>query len=518
MKHRRYSALLLILVLILSLFAACGKDDGNSGDDSSPVAVHNKDGLFSLGYDPDYGLNPYSMTDANNHMVSALMYDTIFEVDNNFKVSSRIIEEYETEDGLWWVFTVDTSIPFHDGSKLTAQDVAYSLQKAVSSNMYSARLEGVYGISALSQDTFAVSLVSANMQLPSLMTVPVIKDGSAGDRVPCGTGPYMLNSTNDSLIVFEDYYAAKTLPIETICLKSYSDRSDMVSKFEASTIDIMINEPLSSSPIECKSSFSSYYYNMTNLHFLGFNEDSPFFNFKENRRALNHAIDREHLVSDVFDNCAIITTLPIHPASQYYNQELANTLKYDVKTAKRILKDASVRDYDSDGMLEFMYNSTVTETDLKFIVCNASSQKIYAARQITLDLQNMGLNVTLHELSWNDYMQALKDGDYDIYYGEIKLTPDFNLYALFGSNGKVNYFNRDATNYDSYIFNYLTASDENRSMQADLMCQYIASDTVMVPICFSFGELITSSGVISNIAASQYDTFYNIENWSITLK
>ena len=161
MKHRRYSALLLILVLILSLFAACGKDDGNSGDDSSPVAVHNKDGLFSLGYDPDYGLNPYSMTDSNNHMVSALMYDTIFEVDNNFKVSSRIIEEYETEDGLWWVFTVDTSIPFHDGSKLTAQDVAYSLQKAVSSNMYSARLEGVYGISALSQDTFAVSLVSA---------------------------------------------------------------------------------------------------------------------------------------------------------------------------------------------------------------------------------------------------------------------------------------------------------------------------------------------------------------------
>lgn len=518
MKYKRYSALLLILVLMLSLFAACGKDDDENIDDSAPAAVHNKDGLFSLGYDPGFGLNPYSITDANNLMVSSLMYDTIFEVDNSFHVSSRIIEEYTTDDGLWWVFTVDTGIPFHDGSTLTAQDVAYSLQKAVSSSMYSSRLSSIYGVSALSNNTFAVSLTSANMQLPALLTVPVIKDGSVSDNVPCGTGPYMLSSTTDSLVVFDDYYAADSLPIETIYLKSYSDRSDMVSKFEASTIDMMFNEPLSSSPIECKSSFSSSYYNMTNLHFLGFNEDSLFFSYKENRRAMNYAVDRELLVNDIFDGCATVTMLPLHPASSYYNKELAESLEYDVKTAKSILKDASVRDYDEDGMLELMYNGSATETELNFIVCNANSQKIYAARQIALDLKNMGLNVVLNELSWNDYIQALEDGNYDIYYGEIKLTPDFNLSALLGSNGKANYFNRDATNYDSHIFSYLTASEENRVLQADLMCKYISEDAVMIPICFTFGEIMTSSGVISDIAASQYDAFYNIENWSITLK
>jgi len=147
-----------------------------------------------------------------------------------------------------------------------------------------------------------------------------------------------------------------------------------------------------------------------------------------------------------------------------------------------------------------------------------SSRKIYAARQIALDLQNMGFNVVLNELSWNDYIQALEEGNYDIYYGEIKLTADFNLSALLGTDGGSNYFNRDATNYDSHIFNYLTASEENRAMQADLMCKYISEDAVMIPICFTMGEIMSSSGVVSDITASPYDLFYNIEAWSITLK
>ena len=518
MKYKRYSALLLALLLILSLFTACGGDGGESTDDTFDGSLHNKDGLFSLGYDPDYGLNPYSITDINNLNVSSLMYDNVFEVDSSFRVSSRIIEEYSTEDGLWWVFTVDTTIPFHDGSTLTAYDVAYSLKKAVASAAYKSRLSNIYGISALSGDMFAISLNSANMQLPALLTVPVIKDGSAADNVPCGTGPYMLSTSADSLVAFQNYYATDTLPIKTIYLKSYEDRSDMVSKFGSSTIDMMFNEPLSSSPIECKSAFSSHYYNLSNLHFLGFNEDSPFFTYKENRKAMNYVVDRSMLVTDIFDSCATETMLPIHPASPYYNKELAASLEYNVKTAKTVLKNAGVQDYDNDGMLEFIYNGNVTDTDLTFIVCNANSKKIYAARQIALDLRNMGFNVVLNELSWNDYIQALEDGNYDIYYGEIKLTADFNLSALLCSYGQSNYFNRDATNYDAHIFSYLTASDENRAMQADLMCKYIAEDAVMVPICFGMGEIITSSGMVSDITASQYDVFYNIEAWSITLK
>ena len=41
----------------------------------------------------------------------------------------------------------------------------------------------------------------------------------------------------------------------------------------------------------------------------------------------------------------------------------------------------------------------------------------------------MGITVKLRELSWDDHITALEDGDFDIYYGEVKLTADFDLSA-----------------------------------------------------------------------------------------
>ncbi|MGI6013723.1 MAG: ABC transporter substrate-binding protein [Oscillospiraceae bacterium] len=520
MKYKRPLILLLVLSLMLSLFTACGsKDEENSDDDSSNTSkIYNKDGLFSLGYNPEYGLNPYSVTDTNNLMVSSLMYDTVFELDDTFNVSSRIIEDYSTEDGLWWVFTVDTTIPCHDGSTLTAYDVAYSLQKAMSSTMYSSRLSCIYGVSSIDDKTFAISLNYVNTQLPKLLTVPVIKDGSISDDIPCGTGPYVISSAADALVVFEDYYAANMLPIDTIYLKTFKDRSDMISKFEASDIDLIVNEPLSTSPIECKSSYSSFYYNMSNLHFLGFNASSPFFSYTEHRKVMNYAIDRDFLVSDIFDSCALVTTLPVHPASDYYNKELADSLTYDASKVKSSLKDANIQDYDNDDALEYMSNGSVTEIDLNFIVCNSNSKKVYAARQIAENLNELGITVTLNELSWNDYLAALEEGNYDMYYGEIKLNPDFNLSSLLGVDGSSNYFHNDSSSYSSYISNYLSAAEEDRALQADLMYQYIADNAIIVPICFNFGEIIASAGVISDLSSTQYDAFHNIENWTVTLK
>lgn len=520
MKYKQYPIFLLVLALILSLFTACGSKDGDTSDTSTSETskIYNKDGLFALGYNPDYGLNPYSVTDSNNLLVSSLLYDNIFEVDAKFNATSRIVQDYSTEDGLWWTFTVDTTIPFHDGSTLTAYDVAYSLQQAMASTVYGSRLSCIYGVSAIDDASFAISLNYVNTQLPKLLTVPVIKSGSVSDDIPCGTGPYVVSNAADSLVVFQNYYAASTLPIETIYLKTFQNRSDMLTEFEAAEIDLIINEPLSTSPVDCKSSYSSYYYNMTNLHFLGLNANSPFFYYTDLRKAMNYVVDRDLLVSDEFDSCAIASALPIHPVSDCYNQELADTLAYDVEKAKAAFKVAGVQDYDNDGAMEYMSSNGVTDIDLNFIVCNSNSKKVYAARKIAEELNQLGITVTVNELTWNDYLAALQEGNYDLYYGEIKLTPDFNLSSLLGAEGSANYFYRDASSYSSYISNYLSASEEDRALQADLMCQYIADDAVMIPICFSYGEVMTSAGVVSDIASTQYDVFYNLESWSITLK
>ena len=73
----------------------------------------------------------------------------------------------------------------------------------------------------------------------------------------------------------------------------------------------------------------------------------------------------------------------------------------------------------------------VVEMNVRFIVNNDSTAKVLAARHIAEQLNSMGITTTLYELSWDDYMTALETGDYDMYYGELRLTPDWDLSYLF---------------------------------------------------------------------------------------
>ena len=77
----------------------------------------------------------------------------------------------------------------HDGSTLTAADVAYSIQLARNSERYSGRFSNVYGISPSGTDTVNISTARADLQLPYLLTVPVIKYGLLQQLPPRGQRP-----------------------------------------------------------------------------------------------------------------------------------------------------------------------------------------------------------------------------------------------------------------------------------------------------------------------------------------
>ncbi len=51
--------------------------------------------------------------------------------------------------------------------------------------------------------------------------------------------------------------------------------------------------------------------------------------------------------------------------------------------------------------------------ELDLIVNSESSDKVAAAQQIADGLDALGIKVYLHVLDWDDFIAALKDGDYD---------------------------------------------------------------------------------------------------------
>lgn len=535
LEIKRIAALLLALSMVFTA-AACGKKEEETEKEEEQTYVGDQvvqqssaeDNIFSINYDPNSNINPITAQNATNMQFWSLMYDSVFVVENDFTVTSEIVREYDSSDYEWWVFYINTDITFHDGTPLTAKDIVYSINRARQYEYYMNRIDCIYGISAMGDDCFAISLDAPNSQFPALLNIPIIKQGTLNDPVPIGSGPYMMDESGDKLVKYEGYRHAASLPVDTVYLKSYNDTADKISAYEASRIDIVTNDPTGMFNVGYGSSNETRYFETTNMHYIGFNFEGRYFNNPIARYAVASAVDRVDIVDNYMENCAVPAALPLHPVSPLYNDDLAEEFSFDTEKSAQLFENAGIKDYDADGVLEVMITGIVVEIDINFIVNTDSTVKIEAARQIAETINDMGIKVTLHELGWDDYIEALESGNYDMYYGEVRMTPDWDLRCLFkpytvtrdpdDMDKGMNYANCFDEQYGTLYDAYLAAGNEGRALAYGEVLNYVMGQSAIVPICFERQEVLTHRGVITGISATQFDLYNRFYKWKINLE
>ena len=539
MRRTAKTTLLLLLSLAMLLTGCAGVRSG-SAQIEEPTPVYDQvipgtevkerqpaDRVFSLNYDPNASMNPISAESSANMQFWSLLYDSVFTVNPDWTVTSEVVTEWQSDDFIWWVFHVDTSIQFSDGTPLSAADVAYSIQRAQQSSYYANRLSIIYGISAFGDDTFAVTTKYANSQFPALLNIPIIKKGDYFEERPLGTGPYMLSETGDRLVLNKLNRHAAEMQLQTIYLRDCMDTSARIRAFEEASIDLVVNDPTGMYNLGYGSSNETRYFDTSNLHYIGFNTGSMFFLSAAARCAVGFAVDRESIVTSLLSGCGVATTLPVHPASPYYDESYAKGFAFDPNKASLMFQNAGVSDYDNDGALEMLITGIVVELNIRFLVNSDSTAKVLAARKICEQLNDIGITTTLYELTWPDYIERLESGEYDMYYGEIRLTPDWNLAELFRPRSDrskdetfqgINYARILDTTYLALYEKYL-AEGEDAARYDDFQAinRYITETGIILPVCFERRELLTHRGVATGINATQYDVFHNFYEWTIDL-
>ena len=169
-------------------------------------------------------------------------------------------------------------------------------------------------------------------------------------------------------------------------------------------------------------------------------------------------------------------------------------------------------------MAEYQLPGGIAEIELDFVVCSDSTDKVKAAKRIVEDLASIGITAKLRQLSWTDYTNAIVHGEYDMTYAEVKLTADFSTMDLISTKGIKNFYNASDPNIYEVIHAYLAAATATeRQNKCDEMCKYIADQAIIVPICFEEQQVLTHRDVVSGIEPTQYNVFYNFENWKINL-
>jgi peptide/nickel transport system substrate-binding protein len=253
----------------------------------------------------------------------------------------------------------------------------------------------------------------------------------------------------------------------------------------------------------------------TEMHFLGFNNNQGFCASASRRLIISSMIDREYLTTALLPD-TVPAVLPVNPQSSLYIKEVADIAIIKPGDMEDFMVSAFVEDFDHDGILEYISNNNVIDFTLDMIVNKENNKKVSAARQIAETLKSRGFDIILHEMSWDAYQTALRAGQYDIYYGEIKLTSDFDLTGLLGSSGVANTGVSDGE-LDNLINGFNKSGEETREEAAKALYSYLSDNAYVAPLLFEKRTVFTHRGVVAGMAPTQHNVFNRITDWSITL-
>ena len=148
-------------------------------------------------------------------------------------------------------------------------------------------------------------------------------------------------------------------------------------------------------------------------------------------------------------------------------------------------------------------------------------------------MEAIGLYVHMRELTWKDYVNALKadpdaeDEDdrpewiWDMYYGEIFMTGDWNTLTLYTGDwekdGTLNYGKWNVPELQQATYDFIGATAEERDDARAALMTALMDATVFLPVCFEKKQVLTHIGVIKGLNPNQFNALAGVAKWKANL-
>ncbi len=436
--------LLALILLILSLlsFAACRKSD----DGRLPGYLY-----LRLNSNPTT-LDPALITDVMGGGIAAKLFNGLIRFNENLEIVPDIARSWIlSPDQLTYTFRLRRDVRFSNGRKVTAQDVRYSFQRVLTPGTKAPltwvldRIEGakdflggrataVSGIRVPNDHTLVLKLEKPFGPFLSLlaMTTAYVVPREEVERLgqdfgthPVGSGPYTLKEWKHgqylAVLANEDYFEGRP-KLNGITYRIIPEDLTAVMEFETGHLDVLqipsseyrryTTDPAWRDHVYGKPGLNSYY--------LGLNCTRPPFNDVRVRRAMNMAIDRQHILNTVFEKRGVLAAGPIPPGLWKHGALArgASGYSYDPKKAKALIQEAVAQG-----------------AEVKIYI-TADPEVLDIVSVLQDYLAKAGLKASITQLDWTAFKHAVNEGEPDAFwlswYADYP-DPENFLFPLFDS-------------------------------------------------------------------------------------
>ncbi len=484
---RKIIALLLCCVFVLCT-ACTAEIKPEKESTTAPVQTEVNAGTLNLAYSGEDTLNPFTCTTSANLQVLRLIYDGLFKLDAAYSPVFNLAVN-GVVDGKTVKVTLG-SYAFSDGTKITVTDVKASFEKAKTSPAYAARLANFESAGAYEGNVIIFQLTNNDPYALSCLDFPIIKNGDEND-LAVGFGRYTPNVSGDGITLTANTAKPGFTPvIKTIKLLPVKDESAVISSLEVGNTAFNYNDL--SSGIYNRINAHSVEMGINNFVYLAFNSASDVFANELVRRAVNLTVDRQEIVSSAFQGHAREAYSPFNP-DWYMLASKDLIISKNAQDAAQLISESGV---------------DVAAREIKLIVNSENQFKLETGELIVKYLESLGFEVKLQKMKSSEIVEALTQGDYDIYLGEAKLTPNMDLSPIFlGGNASfgISSISNTAKRYSQLLAGDCEIMDFVNTFNEDLP---------VIPLCYRNASASYTNSVKASYACCDGDVYADIGTWS----
>ena len=313
---------------------------------------------------------------------------------------------------------------------------------------------------------------------------------------PVGTGPYRYASAT-RLERFDGWWqeGAPLADFPYISLYTAETSAEIRDHFEYEDINLVQTDPNSSAYVNFHNDYELWTAPTTVMQYIGYNLNSNVFSNYGLRSAITYAIDRETLVTEQAGGFATASSLPCPPQAPFYDARQANSYSYSPSRFHEQLESASVKDMDGDGVLDLYVTSLGYAVPVSgtMLVCSSSYQRVQTASAIVSALNALGFDLTLKSVDTSEFRQLLALGSFDLYYGEVRLSANFDLSSFFRFGGSLAY-GALADNYMENLCHLALANNGNNYNLYERLC----GRGYITPVLFKNYAIYTTRGSVAD--------------------
>jgi len=367
---------------------------------------------FALSGSPD-SLDPHKTSGTLTFQTLKSVYDTLAEPDKTGKIVPALAEKWDiSTDGMTWTFTLRKGVVFHNGDKLTSQDVKATFERIKNKEIASPNANEFAPITSIeTPDNSTVVLKLSEPSAPFLGTLAsgwgailpksLIDSNHDFAAKPIGTGPFKMTEwIRDGKIVLEKNknYWMKGLPkLDKVTMHIIPERSVQVQGLISGQVDVSYIIDLEDEPMLTSSPDVVVYKSLTALIMvMPMNCSKPPLDDLRVRQAITHAIDKQKVLDVAYGGGKPIGTFMDY-GNAYY-KDFTDLYPYDPAKAKKLLAEAGV------GM----------DTELEMFLPQNYPPHVKAGEIYQDMLTKVGLNVKIKLVDWSTWIgDVYRQAKYD---------------------------------------------------------------------------------------------------------